>query len=84
MWKVKRMTTARIVVLTTADGAGGIAAYLANRPDSRPLAAEPVRQPPAMDALAAQDEPFTADGADSMAAVLPGDMRVPSLTRILK
>jgi hypothetical protein len=30
MWKVKRMNTAPIVVLATADGAGGIAAYLAN------------------------------------------------------
>ena len=27
MWKVKRMNTARIVVLTIAIGAGGIAAY---------------------------------------------------------
>jgi Flp pilus assembly protein CpaB len=30
MWKVKRMNTARIVVLTIAVGAGGIAAYLAS------------------------------------------------------
>ena len=42
MWKVKRMNTARIVVLTTADIAGGIAAYLANRSDNTPLPAEPV------------------------------------------
>ena len=30
MWKVKRMNTACIVVLTIAIGAGGIAAYLAS------------------------------------------------------
>ncbi len=39
MWKVKRMDTARIVVLT---GTGGIAAYLANRSDNTSLQAEPV------------------------------------------
>src|SRR5580693_8855215 len=44
MWEVKRMNAARIVVLTTADDAGDIAAYLANRSDSRPLPAEPVAQ----------------------------------------
>jgi hypothetical protein len=31
MWKVKRMNTARIVDLTIANGAGGIAAFLASR-----------------------------------------------------
>jgi pilus assembly protein CpaB len=46
MWKVKRMDTARIVVLTTADGIGGIAAYLAHTSDNTPLAAEPVARPP--------------------------------------
>ena len=35
MWKVKRMNTARIVVLTIAIGAGGIAATLASGPVSR-------------------------------------------------
>jgi pilus assembly protein CpaB len=30
MWKVKRMNTARIVVLTIAVGGGGIAAYPAD------------------------------------------------------
>ena len=35
MWKVKRMNTARIVVLTIALGAGGIAAILASGPVSR-------------------------------------------------
>ncbi len=33
MWKVKRMNTARIVVLTNAVGAGGVAAYLASESD---------------------------------------------------
>ena len=33
MWKVKRMNTACIVVLTIAIGAGGIAAYLASGSD---------------------------------------------------
>jgi len=33
MWKVKRMNTARIVDLTIAIGAGGIAAYLASGSD---------------------------------------------------
>ena len=32
MWKVKRMNTARIVVLANAVGAGGIAASLAGKP----------------------------------------------------
>ena len=41
MWKVKRMNTARIVVLTIAIGAGGIAAYLASgsdKPEPAPVA----------------------------------------------
>jgi pilus assembly protein CpaB len=32
MWKVKRMNTARLVVLANAVGAGGIAAFLAGKP----------------------------------------------------
>jgi hypothetical protein len=40
MWKVKRMNTAPIVVVATA--AGGNAAYLANRSDTRQFVAEPV------------------------------------------
>jgi pilus assembly protein CpaB len=38
------MYTARIVVLTTAPGAGGIAAYLARGFDARSLPTEPVVQ----------------------------------------
>jgi pilus assembly protein CpaB len=84
MWKVKRMDTARIVVLTTADGTGGIAAYLANRPDSTPLPAGPVARLPAIDALVAKGEPIKADGADLMAPVLSAGIRAPSLTKTLK
>jgi pilus assembly protein CpaB len=43
MWKVKRMNTARIVVLTIAVGAGGIAAYFASGSGNQPLPAEPLR-----------------------------------------
>ena len=44
MWKVKRMNTARIVVLTTAGGAGGTAACFASGSDGKPLPTEPVGQ----------------------------------------
>jgi len=83
MWKVKRMNTARIVVPTTADGTGGIAAYLASRSDNPPLPAEPAARWPAIDALVANGEPIRADGADLMAAVLPAGIRAPSLTKTL-
>src|SRR5947207_11409896 len=36
MWEVKRMNTARILVLTLAIGAGGVAAYLASGSDQKP------------------------------------------------
>jgi pilus assembly protein CpaB len=42
MWKVKRMITARIVVLTIA--VGGLAASPANGSDNRPLPTGPVTQ----------------------------------------
>jgi len=54
MWKVKRMNTARIVVLTIAVGAGGIAAYLASGSDNTP--AEPVAQLQTMDVLVARSD----------------------------
>jgi hypothetical protein len=38
MWKVKRMNTARIVDLTIANGAGGIAAFLVSGSDRQPAA----------------------------------------------
>jgi pilus assembly protein CpaB len=56
MWKVKRMNTARIVVLTIAVGAGGIAAYLASGSDDKPLPAEPVAQLQTVDVLVAKSD----------------------------
>jgi pilus assembly protein CpaB len=56
MWKVKRMNTARIVVLAIAVGAGGIAACLASGSDNRPLAAEPAAQLQSVDVLAAKSD----------------------------
>jgi pilus assembly protein CpaB len=54
MWKVKRMNTARIVVLTIAVGAGGIAAYLASGSDNKPAPTEPVAQLQTVDVLVAK------------------------------
>jgi pilus assembly protein CpaB len=56
MWKVKRMNTARIVVLTIAVGAGGVAAYLASGSDKAPAPAEPVAQMPTVDVLVAKSD----------------------------
>jgi pilus assembly protein CpaB len=56
MWKVKRMNTARIVVLTIAVGAGGIAAYLASGSDNKPAPAEPVAQLQTVDVLVARSD----------------------------
>jgi pilus assembly protein CpaB len=56
MWKVKRMNTARIVVLTIAVGAGGIAAYLASGSDNKPLPVEPVAQLQTVDVLVAKGD----------------------------
>jgi pilus assembly protein CpaB len=53
MWKVKRMNTARIVVLTIAIGAGGIAAFLASGSD-KPAPTEAVAQMPTVDILVAK------------------------------
>jgi pilus assembly protein CpaB len=55
MWKVKRMNTARIVVLTIAVGAGGIAAYLASGSD-KPAPVEPVAQLQTVDVLVARSD----------------------------
>src|ERR1700674_5343534 len=55
MWKVKRMNTARIVVLTIAVGAGGVAAYLASGSDKKPPA-EPVAQLQTVDVLVAKSD----------------------------
>jgi pilus assembly protein CpaB len=57
MWKVKRMNTARIVVLTIAVGAGGVAAYLVSGSDnSKPAPAEPVVQLQTVDVLVAKSD----------------------------
>lgn len=56
MWKVKRMNTARIVVLTIAVGAGGVAAYLASGADQQPPPAAPVAQLPTVDVLVAKSD----------------------------
>jgi pilus assembly protein CpaB len=56
MWKVKRMNTARIVVLTIAVGAGGIAAYLASGSDPKPQPTEPVAQLQTVDVLIAKSD----------------------------
>ena len=50
------MNTARIVVLTIAVGAGGVAAYLASGSDSKPPPAEPVVQLPTVDVLVAKSD----------------------------
>jgi pilus assembly protein CpaB len=55
MWKVKRMNTARIVVLTIAVGAGGVAAYLASGSDKAPPSA-PVAQLQTVDVLVAKSD----------------------------
>jgi len=54
MWKVKRMNTARIVVLTIAVGAGGTAACLASGSDNKPLPTE--AQLRTVDVLVAESE----------------------------
>jgi pilus assembly protein CpaB len=57
MWKVTRMNRARIVVLTTALGAGGVAAYLPSGSDSRPTSpARPVAQLHTADVLVAKSD----------------------------
>src|SRR6202040_3839312 len=56
MWIVKRMNTARIVVLTIALSAGGVAAYLASGFDNKPPPAEPVAQLQTVDVLVAKSD----------------------------
>jgi pilus assembly protein CpaB len=56
MWKVKRMNRARIVVLTIAVLAGGVAAYLASGSDSKSPPAEPVAQLQTVDVLVAKSD----------------------------
>jgi hypothetical protein len=64
------MNTARIVVLTIAVGAGGVAACLASGPDNKPLPTEPVAQRQSVDAPGPsellvdvrQTDPLASDG----------------------
>ena len=57
MWKVKRMNTARIVVLSIAIGAGGVAAYLASGSNDSPApTAAPVAQLQTVDVLVARSD----------------------------
>lgn len=60
MWKVKRMDTARIVDLTIAKGAGGIAAFLASGSASQPMA--PVAE---LQKMPSRTTPQTATTANS-------------------
>jgi pilus assembly protein CpaB len=53
---VKRMYTARIVVLIIALSAGGVAAYLASRSDNQPAPTEPVAQLQTVDVLVAKSD----------------------------
>src|SRR3979411_1241022 len=50
------MHTARIVVLTIALGAGGVAAYLVRGSDNKPLPTEPVAQLQTVDVLVAKSD----------------------------
>jgi pilus assembly protein CpaB len=50
------MNTARIVVLTIAPGAGGVAAYLASGSDNKLLPAEPVVRLRTLDVLVASSD----------------------------
>src|SRR5258706_5441905 len=50
------MYTARILVLTVALSAGGVAAYLASTSDNKPLPAEPVVQLQTVDVLVAKSD----------------------------
>ena len=72
MWKVKRMNTARIVVLTIAIGAGGIAATLASGPTSRFAApAAPIAQQQIWPAMTANNN-FIDPRGEGLRAVLYG------------
>jgi pilus assembly protein CpaB len=56
MWKVKRMNTARIVVLAIAAVAGLTALYLASGSDDKPAPTQPVAQLPTVDVLVAKSD----------------------------
>lgn len=56
MWKVKRMNTARIMVLAIAIGAGGIAAWLASGSDPQPVAQAPAPKLDTVEVLTAKSD----------------------------
>jgi len=56
MWEVKRMNTARIVVLVLAVGAGGVAAYLASGTDRKPEPVPVAAQMDTVDVLVAKND----------------------------
>jgi len=56
MWKVKRMNTARIVVLAIAAVAGLTALYLASGSDDKPAPTQAVAQLPTVDVLVAKSD----------------------------
>jgi pilus assembly protein CpaB len=56
MWKVKRMYTARMIVLTIALGAGGIAAYPASGSDDTSAQTEPVAHLQVADVVVAKSD----------------------------
>jgi pilus assembly protein CpaB len=68
MWKVTRMNRARIIVLTIALGAGGVAAYLASGSDSKPPPQAEAAQLPTVDVLVAKADISLGQ------AVTPNDM----------
>jgi pilus assembly protein CpaB len=56
MWKVKRMNTARVVVLTIAVAAGGVAAFLASGSDPKPQPVTAVAPTETIDVLVARSD----------------------------
>jgi pilus assembly protein CpaB len=63
------MNTARIVVLTIALGAGGVAAYLASGTETKTVAVEPVPQMPTVEVLVARADVGLGQ------SLKPGDMQ---------
>jgi pilus assembly protein CpaB len=85
MWKVKRMNTARIVVLTIAVGVGGIAAHPADGSDHKPLPTEPAVQAQTMDVAVPKSDiglgQSAAAGRDDIADVVRYRFSSPTTTQ---
>jgi hypothetical protein len=87
MWEVKRMYVTSNILLTTANDAGGGAAYLATRSGKKRRCTVAVPQVPTMGVLVARSDigpDPTSQITSSIAAVLPGSMRASSLTTTQK